>query len=115
MHTPITTGIDAVTCSLGEQLEAVAKIPADQLGGVQSKSRITRRLDRALRIMEKVRTATGRLAIAGPKKARSELKTLIREVERGIKKGDIDPTIGNALIAEVQSTLESLQPLIKRR
>jgi hypothetical protein len=115
VHTLITTGIDSVTCRLGETLEDVATIPADQLGGTQSKNKITRRLDRALRIMEKVRNATGRLAVAGPKKARAQLQTLTREVERGIRKGSIDPTVGNALLAEVRATLESLQPLIKRR
>jgi hypothetical protein len=115
VHTPITGGIDAVTCSLGEQIELVGPIPADQLGGTQSKKRITRRLDRSLRIMEKVRNATGRIAVTGPKKTRTELKQLTRELERGIRKGSIDPTIGNALLAEVQATLASLQPLIKRR
>jgi hypothetical protein len=115
VHTPITTGVDSVTCQLGELLEDVAPIPAEQLGGAQSKAKITRRLDKALRIMEKVRTATGRLATAGPKKARAELRTLIREVERGIRKGNIDPTVGNALLEGVRATLESLQPFIKRR
>jgi hypothetical protein len=115
VHTLITTGIDSVTCHLGELLEEVATIPADLLGGAQSKRRITRRLDRALRIMENVRTATGRLAVAGPKKARAELRTLVREVERGIRKGNIDPTVGNALLAEVREILANLQPLIKRR
>ena len=115
VHTPITSGIDAVTCSLGEQLEAVAIIPVDDLGGPQSKNRITRRLERALRLMEKVRNATGRLAVAGPKKTRTLLQAVIRDLERGIRKGSIDPTVGNALLEDVRGTLESLQPLIKRR
>jgi hypothetical protein len=115
VHTPITTGVDSVTCNLGEVLEDLASIPADQLGGASSKKKIQRRLDRSLRIMEKVRNATGRILVAGPKKARAQLTTLIRELERGIRKGSIDPTIGNAIIEEVRSALASLQPFIKQR
>jgi hypothetical protein len=36
-------------------------------------------------------------------------------LERGIRKGNIDPTVGNALLEAVRATLESLQPFIKRR
>ena len=114
VHTPVT-GFDAVTCRLGESLETVGAIPEGELGGPQTKNRITRRLDRALRLMEKARTAKGRLAIAGPKKARHLIQGIIRDLERGIARGTINATTGNALLAEVRSVLENIQPLIRRR
>jgi hypothetical protein len=108
-------GVDAVTCQLGELLETVGPIPDAQLGGAQAKNRLTKRLARTLRIMENVRTANGRIATAGPKKTRGLINTMIRDLEHGISKGKVDPSIGNSLIAMLNSVLDSLEPLIKRR
>jgi len=93
----------------------VGVVPEGELGGPQTKNRISRRLDHALRLIEKARTATGRLAIAGPKKARHLIKSIIRDLERGIAKGKINVITGNALLAQVRSALENVEPLVKRR
>jgi hypothetical protein len=108
-------GIDAVSCRLGELLETIGAIPDTQLGGPQAKNRLTKRLSRALRIMENVRTANGRIATAGPKKARGLINTIIKDIQHGISKGKIDPSTGNSLLAMLNSVLDNLQPLIKRR
>jgi hypothetical protein len=82
---------------------------------VQAKSRFNKRLSRALRIVNNASTATGRLANQGPKKARVVIQGLIKDVERGIAKGRVDPTAGTVLLNQLQSALDNLQPLIKRR
>jgi Dictyostelium (slime mold) repeat len=114
VHTPVV-GVDAVSCRLGELLETTGPIPDTELGGAQAKNRLTKRLSHALRIMDKVSTAKGRLVIAGPKKARSLIKTVVRDLQHGVSRGKVDPSTGNSLIAMLGSALDNLQPLIKRR
>ena len=104
-----------MTCRLGELFQAIGPVPEGQLGGTRAKNRLTKRVSRTLRIMENVRTANGRFATVGPKKARTLIQAIIRDLERRIAKGKVDASTGNSLLALVRAALDNLQPLIKRR
>ena len=82
------------------------------LGG--AKDQFLKRINKALHLIQRAETATGRLATANPRKVRTLLKTFIGILNRRVDRGKIAAPLANELIALADDIRAQLVPFTKR-
>ena len=105
-------GLDGIECQLTALADLLAATSEEDLGGV--KDELEQRVSKALRLIKRAQTATGRLAIANPRRARTLLKTFIGILERRVERGKIAGPLADQLIELAGALRAQLVPFTTR-
>jgi 6-phosphogluconolactonase (cycloisomerase 2 family) len=105
-------GLEGIECQLTALVDLLAATSEEDLGGV--KDALEQKAGKALRLIKRAQTATGRLAITNPRRARVLLKTFIGILERRVERGRIAGPLADALIELADTLRAQLVPFTKR-
>ena len=106
------SGLEGIECQVNELVELLAATSDEDLGG--AKDLFERKIEKALHLIERAQTATGRLATANPRRARTLLKVFIGMVGRRAERDKIPGPLAAELIELADTARAQLAPFTKR-
>jgi len=106
------SGLKGIACQLAALVDLLEATPDTDLGG--AKDQFLKRINKALRLIERAQTANGRLATANPRKARALLKAFIGVLARRTDHDKISRELADQLRELAETVRSQLLPFTKR-